>query len=170
MHLYTDEKTGFELTIERYESPELVKPGLDEWEAHHVWLIINGNIHTEHGSWGFEDACLETSEVVILANWLEAVGEGTKVEPYLVFAEPNLEFELLREANSQFVRIFFSLECNPPDTLGLPRKDRIASFAAYLDIPVDDELFASAANSVRTQFRHFDLRMWERCKGGRPAI
>ena len=61
----TDGAKAFDLTIVRYQFPELEN---DEWDSN--WLVISVHVVTGERSWNFVNPCMLTMEAHDLANWL----------------------------------------------------------------------------------------------------
>jgi hypothetical protein len=92
------------LTITGYEFPNA--EGLDEFDAN--WLVIRADVRNDDGNWRKSSACLLTSEVAALADWLDSPGGE------LDFIEPNLTFECIdRSADEARLIVWFELELRP---------------------------------------------------------
>jgi hypothetical protein len=117
------------------------------------WLMINGECSLEGRQWAFTDPCLETWDLVELANWLEALAAGQAAPMVLAFTEPNLEFQVV---GGNALRIVFSLESAPGRDFRAPESQR------RFDMPITPDL-AVIAESLRDQSSRFPP------KGKRPG-
>lgn len=141
--LSTD-KASVELSIARYQFPDLQGHGGRDWDAN--WLQISGAVVLADGkAWSFEDPSLTTWEAAKLGQWLREVADGSvKPSPFgtevteqlLCFTEPNLAFSLEeRIADQVWLRVHFSLEAQPPWLSGAEKPD-IFEFFVVLDVSV----------------------------------
>ena len=87
MKLRARSGNAFEAVMLGYEHPNVTE---DWWDSN--WLIVNGKVATPDTSWRFVEPCVTTFELAGLAEWLQAVRDGTPPSPEYAFAEPNLLF------------------------------------------------------------------------------
>ncbi len=85
MKLAASNKSALTLKIIGYEFPEI--------EGHRYdsnWLIVEVTVTHPEGSWTASDPSLLTFEVTRLADWLENINDGKKVDDTIYFTEPNI--------------------------------------------------------------------------------
>jgi hypothetical protein len=102
VRLLSADKASIELSIARYQFPDLQGHGDRDWDAN--WLQISGAIVLAGGqTWSFEDPSLTTWEAAELGEWFRLVADGSvkpstfgteEAEQLLCFTEPNLAFGL----------------------------------------------------------------------------
>ncbi|MFI4936084.1 MAG: hypothetical protein ACHP7N_15835 [Caulobacterales bacterium] len=94
------------LSVLRYQYPEIED---DEWDSN--WLVVEGRVSLNGKEWRFCDPCMTTLEAMQLADWLDALSQGTAERDYAAFTEPNLQFDRTSASN---IRVSFALESAPP--------------------------------------------------------
>lgn len=143
VRLLSADKASFELSIARYQFPDLRGSGDCDWDAN--WLQIAGAVVMADGkTWSFEDPSLTTWEAAKLGRWLREAADGSvklsafgteETEQLLCFTEPNLAFSLEeRIADRLRIRVHFSHEALPP-WLFRPGQPDIWDFFVALDVP-----------------------------------
>lgn len=143
----TDRTKSFDLTIVRYQFPELEN---DEWDSN--GLVISGHVVTGVRSWNFVDPCMLTMEAHDLANWLAEASTGTPAKERIFFTEPNLSFEFIgADAQSAQIRVYFALESLPPKV-----DAEIDEFFEPLQIGRDE--LAQAARELCKSLSRFPVR------------
>jgi hypothetical protein len=142
--ILTGDDSWFRLVIVGYQFPENV-----EGDGDSNWLMINGEVRLSGREWRFTDPCLDTFEVLSLADWLESFARGKGSERYCNFTEPNLQFELI---NPQTMRVSFALESAPP---WASQNDDWSKYG--FNFAVDPTLLI-AASELRHQLQHFPVR------------
>ena len=116
------------------------------WDA--TWLFIAVSVSAPDGHWSFREPCLEASDVLRLAAWLDGVARGEWLAA-IEFTEPNLRFDLApTEGRLPILRVGFELSARPPwRTKGFVDSDR----DCYLDIEVAITALRAAADDLREQ-------------------
>lgn len=138
-HLTADDGTGLSLSIVGYQFPKLDTEPYDS-----NWLMVSLAVKHPEGSWKETDPCLLTFEVEQLADWLEAVAQGRKVDATRGFTEPNLSFKLV-EGPARWLVIHFA---------DWPGSER----GQDLTLPLDELDLQAAASSLRQQLAQFPQR------------
>ena len=72
----------FELNLLGYQFPKIED---DEWDSN--WLKIRISATNERGSWTATDSSLVTREVMLLADWLQAIADRNEAGTELEFTE-----------------------------------------------------------------------------------
>lgn len=119
------------------------------------WLNITIRVKHPRGSWTATDPSLLTYEVERLADWLEAIADGQRVDSDTGFLEPNLNFELRENDGTKKLRVYFELESRPSwaATDGAGMED------LWVEFSVRPEILRSAAKSLRSQLEKFPTRV-----------
>ena len=123
MRLLSADQSFVDLSIARYQFPDLQAEGERDWDAN--WLQVTGAIVLPDGQRStFDEACLTTWEAADLGRWLHDVAAGfvqpspsgaAGPEEIKMFMEPNIAFSLEGRADERVhLRVHFSLECLPP--------------------------------------------------------
>ena len=150
MRLVDDSGDFVELQIADYQFRRIED---EPWDSN--WLQIRLNATVDGKAWTSVDPSLLTMDVETLANWLDSVADGRRVDPELDFMEPNLSFQVDGdEPRGIRMRVWFELESRPPW-----KKNDVAGardFAAQL--LVDSEQLRRAALDLRTQLSEFPTR------------
>lgn len=132
--------------------------------------MVRGEVNAPEGAWTFTVPCLQTQDLVRMAEWLEAIAEGRPAREWMVFIEPNLEFRLVRAGpEGAVLRVYFSLESRPPWAPKLswkgagPGEDEGASGSYEPDEPsitltVTPAQLLESARELRTALRQFPVR------------
>jgi hypothetical protein len=152
VRLLSSDNVSIELSIARYQFPDLQGHGDRDWDAN--WLQISGAVVLADGkTWSFEDPSLTTWEAAKLGQWLREVADGSlkplpfgtgEADELLWFTEPNLAFGLEeRIADQVLLRVHFSLEALPPWLSGAEQPD-IFDFFVVLDVPAAQVDIAAA--------------------------
>lgn len=130
----TDGSTTLRLTIEGYQFPEIVN---DKWDSN--WLMVRVDVEGPAETWTQSDPGLLTWEVEGLADWLDSVAETTEpVADELVFLEPFLWFELLRDERRILVSAGYDRVC--------------------MRVPLEPHELRRCAESLRDQLGRFPRR------------
>ena len=103
-------KQTVEFEITNYQFPEIT-----DCEYDSNWLLIFLKVKSDCGNWQTIDPSLLVSEVKNIIEWIDKLSENeTLNSDYLVFLEPNLEFELKSSTTEKKrIRIIFDLESRP---------------------------------------------------------
>ncbi len=130
------------LDLEGFQYPSAT----DAWDAN--WLFVAVSVSSPDGRWSFRDACLDVSDVLGLAAWLDGAARGERPAA-IEFTEPDLRFELVpSEGALPIVRVGFELSARPPwRNKGFVDGDR----DCYVDIEVAIPALQAAANDLRDQ-------------------
>ncbi len=130
------------LDLEGFQFPSAT----DRWDAN--WLFIGVSVSAPEGRWSFRDPCLDVSDVLGLAAWLDGVARGERPAA-IEFTEPNLRFELVPSDGAlPVVRVGFELSARP----SWRKKDFVdGDRDCYLDIEVAISALQAAANDLRDQ-------------------
>jgi hypothetical protein len=76
VRLLSSDNVSIELSIARYQFPDLQGHGDRDWDAN--WLQISGAVVLADGkTWSFEDPSLTTWEAAKLGQWLREVADGS---------------------------------------------------------------------------------------------
>jgi len=148
--LSEDENTEFELEILGYQFPRLENEPYDS-----DWLNIAIRVKHPRGSWTATDPSLLTYEVERLADWLEAIADGQRVDSETGFLEPNLNFELRENNGAKKLRVYFELESRP----SWAAADGAGMEDLWVEFSVRPEILRSAAKSLRSQLEKFPTRV-----------
>ena len=98
---------------------------------------------------------LLTSEVEKLARWLDQAAAFPEKANEVVFLEPNLAFERRPGKNRTVeMRVWFELEARPR----WAQKGFVDEPDFSVDLDLDREQLASAAQNLRTQLDRFPVR------------
>lgn len=154
----------FSLSITRYQFAELSSVYDDEW------LVMRGEIQSSHGSWQFEDACLQTFEYMFLANWLRNI-ESPDSPDAIRFIEPNLSFATCIVNGEPSLVVQFELECRPTCDADASVADTTRAFPHRVNdriYPFRLNDFAAIADSIEAQLKHFPIRRPESYIRQRP--
>jgi hypothetical protein len=139
----------FELTIVDYQFPKTVDDKMDS-----NWLQIRIDVDSGTEQWNSIDPCLLTTEVLWLADWLEAAVDQ-QAPPRMGFIEPNLEFELQHRSDEEVtIRILFSHESRPLRTRYLDKD-------VFVDLKITRLDAKRAADQLRAELKSFPPRAWE---------
>jgi hypothetical protein len=142
----------FALEIVGYEFPDLEDDRFG-WDSN--WLRIRIEVTTERGSWTSIDPSLLTTDVALLADWLDAAETGREADRLCWFVEPSLSFELVeRGPQGALLRVWFELESRPP----WARKDFVSTPDCAVDLTVGTAELGRAAAALREQLRRFPPR------------
>ena len=151
MRLVGDNGDVVELTVAGYQFPKIHD---ERWDSN--WLEIRTVATVGGQSWATHEPCLLTFEVEMLADWLEALGDGRRVESELDFMEPNLAFEC-EGVDKGVVRLCAWFECearpawNTNDTGGA--RDLAARVGG------SGEHLIAAAGDLRVQLARYPTRV-----------
>ena len=138
MNLITSSSKAFSLKIIGYEFPN----------ADENWLMIQINVKTPVGSWTAINPSLQITEVEHLISWLEGIDIKNPTKTEIVFFEPNLSFEVLKDRDGVWLlRIIFALEALPnwlpPEKIDRP---------IFLDFVLEEIDFSKAAFQLKNNF------------------
>jgi hypothetical protein len=136
---------AFELRIVGYQFPDQETADYDS-----NWLLIEGAVQHPRGGWRFRDPSLLTYEVARLADWLEAAADGTQLQPWCAFIEPNLSFEVVGHGVGRALRVSFAIEALPP---WAKRGEDV-----HIDFPFSEMDLVAAVASLRQQLSEFPKR------------
>jgi hypothetical protein len=144
---------SFYLTILGYQYPDAAG---EPYDAN--WLSIHVEASGPEGAWTGTDPCLLTYEAVRLADWLDAVSNGTESAPAISFLEPVLLFRLLYTARGKTLRVHFGNLINPSWRQLNSAHSPSASPDLWLDFPLTETDLAAAASSLRQQLKRYPDR------------
>ncbi|HNR13321.1 MAG TPA: hypothetical protein PKM59_08415 [Thermodesulfobacteriota bacterium] len=147
--LLKDTNAEFEMRIVGYQFPDLEDVQYDS-----DWLNISVRATLPQGSWTYTDPSLLTYEVAELADWLDAVADGTAVSTGIGFIEPNLAFEMVEEEPRK-LRVYFDAETRPPSAPYDP--EGTEELWAEFTVSADD--LRTAAASLRKDLEQFPVRV-----------
>jgi hypothetical protein len=106
-----DRNSRFELSVAGYEFPA---GGGDS--ANWLRMRMSASFGSEH--WSVVDPCLETWDLLWLADWVDAIAAGRRVDSEVTFIDPNLEFRHVRsDSRGHKIRVQLSHEYLPPQIL-----------------------------------------------------
>ena len=99
-----------EFRITNYEFPEIT-----DCENDSNWLLVYLNVKSKCGNWQTIDPSLLVRDLKGIVEWFEKLTNNIEPESdSLVFMEPDLEFELIKnQLDVKTVRIKFDLESRP---------------------------------------------------------
>jgi hypothetical protein len=138
------------LTVSGYQFPEIQTDWCDS-----NWLNITGKVEQPRGSWTFADACMLTSELASLCDWLESIAASPNPSHQSIcFLEPNLVFHVVRANEQAVLRVNLSLECSPPWFES--REERING--VDLDFPLESNDLVILARVYREQLSRYPQR------------
>jgi hypothetical protein len=152
VRLLSSDQASVELSIARYQFPDLQSRPDNDWDAN--WLQISGAVVLADGkTWSFEDPSLTTWEAAGLGQWLHEAADGSvkpspfvteEAEQLLCFTEPNLAFGLEERAGDHVrIGVHFSAEALPPWLSGAEQAD-IFDFVVELEVPAAQVDIAAA--------------------------
>src|SRR5690606_16678538 len=99
-----------EFRIINYQFPEIT-----DCEYDSNWLLVYLKVKSDCGNWQTVDPSLLVRELKDIIEWFEKLSNDVETDSNsLVFMEPNLEFELIKnQSDLKTVRIIFDLESRP---------------------------------------------------------
>ena len=147
MILKAADGVSFELHVVGYQFPD---DHVSQYDSN--WLNIRIDVTHPLGGWSRTDPALLRYEVQRLAHWLHALGSGEHGDAEQSFLEPNLAFELLKDAG-ETLRISFRLEFSPPRADRWTGEDRL-----YVDFPLVDVDLEAAASSLLEELSRYPKR------------
>lgn len=103
-----------EFRITNYQFPEITNCEYDS-----NWLLVYLKVKSDFGNWQTIDPSLLVRDVKSMIEWFKKVSENESLDSdYLVFLEPNLEFELKSSTtDKKRIRIIFDLESRPKNAV-----------------------------------------------------
>jgi hypothetical protein len=149
----TAQDASFYLTILGYQYPDAAG---EPYDAN--WLSIHVEASGPEGAWTGTDPCLLTYEATRLADWLEAVADGTNADPAISFLEPVLLFRLLENDQGKTLRVHFGNLINPSWRQLSSSHSPGANPDLWLDFPLAATDLAGAAQSLRQQLKRYPDR------------
>jgi hypothetical protein len=150
MRIERKDGSFFRLTVVGYQFP-----GVRDKEYDSNWLMIRIDVKHPRGSWSATDPALLTYELESLAEWLDKIKAGSRVELDQYFMEPCLELHLTSSSSrAENLVIRFSHEFRPSWARSGPPQDEEPS----LEFPLAEIDLARAARSIRQQLRVFPQR------------
>jgi hypothetical protein len=151
MKLEASTGISFGLEIVGYQFPQMET---EEYDSN--WLMIQIDVSHPQGDWTSTDPSLLTYEAARLAEWLEAIHNGTSVQPTIGFIEPNLEFHLvtINDRANKALRVCFQLESRP----SWAKSDGVGGCDLWVEFPLDEIDLAAAAQQLREQLQQFRQR------------
>jgi hypothetical protein len=145
MKLNASNGQALELSIMGYQFPS----GPTEWHDRN-WLKVRIEVVHPRGAWRSTDPTLLTSEVLELADWLDAVAKGNVAQDDRPFTEPNLRFELGGNA----LRVYFELESRP----SWAKADGAGTNDLWVEFPLAEIDLRTAAADLRRQLEQYPVR------------
>jgi hypothetical protein len=139
---------ALELSIMGYQFPS----GPTDWHDRN-WLQVRIHVVHPRGSWRSTDPMLLTSEVLKLADWMDAVAKGEVTQDERPFTEPALRFEV----GSHALRIYFELESRP----SWAKSDVTPSNDLWVEFPLAEVDLSGAAADLRRQLEQYPVRASE---------
>lgn len=109
------------------------------------WLIIEGAIQHPSGNWTFRDTCLLMPEVTFLADWFEAVENGTEKKSFFIAMEPELSFSLINDNSVRTLRAILSRYARAPWSQ--------VEDEQFIDFPVEELNLKLASALLRSQVK-----------------
>ena len=99
-----------EFRITNYQFPEIT-----DCEYDSNWLLVYLKVKSDFENWETIDPSLLVKDLRKIVNWFEQLSNNIELDSdSLVFIEPNLEFELIKnQSDLKTVRIKFDLESRP---------------------------------------------------------
>ncbi|MHC9088459.1 WapI family immunity protein [Tenacibaculum sp. IMCC1] len=99
-----------EFKITNYQFPEI-----NDCEYDSNWLLVYLKVNSDCGNWETIDPSLLVRDLKDIIEWFEQLSNDIETDSdSLVFMEPNLEFELIKnQLDLKTVRIIFDLESRP---------------------------------------------------------
>ncbi|MDT4965996.1 MAG: hypothetical protein QOJ64_733 [Acidobacteriota bacterium] len=149
MLLNGNEGTEFELKVIGYQFPDLEK---EEYDSD--WLSIQLRVVHPRGSWSSIDPPLLTWEVSSLAEWLESISRGERVDEEESFLEPNFSFQLTGNGTKK-LRVYFELESRPE----WAPYDGSSMEDLWLEFELDPVQLRDAAASLREALQRYPVRV-----------
>lgn len=122
VELIGEDGTRVSLTVTGYQFPDISGSGPQDWDAN--WLNVAGTVRLPDGRrHAFVEPCLTTWEADGLASWLLSAAESRTPgqdgrRPDLTFTEPCLGFVAGVEGDTVRLRVYLSLEAEPPFVVG----------------------------------------------------
>ena len=114
------------------------------------WLLFEGRVRHPRGNWQFRVPAMEVLEAVRLADWLDAVRQGTEDVPWCLFADSYLAFGTPGGFEPRVLQVFFGREArapwNPPGT------------SHSVDLPLAAIDLETAVESLRMDLLNFPQR------------
>ena len=141
--------TSFEMKLLGYQFPKIETADYDS-----NWLIIEINVNHRQKNWTAKDPCMLNYEVLRLANWLEEISTGGKVNAP-AFIEPSLTFSVFGlPSGRRVINIQIKYGLSPNWDPKSKKRDE----DWQLDFPVDEINVGKAVASLRRQYEKFPQR------------
>jgi hypothetical protein len=138
---------ALELNVVGYQFSDCA---LDGWDSE--WLVVQGKVTIERGSWKFLDPCLTTFELAALADWMRSSpSPGREIG----FVEPNLHFECRAASECNTLVVSLSQEAAPPWSTD---QQRYGSGVSIEFRPTSDD-YMNYANTLYSMLRVFPSRV-----------
>lgn len=151
MKLERADGASFAMSVAGYEFPEL---GPDDDSAN--WLLIRIDVNHPLGSWSATDPSLQTDELAALADWLDAIGSDSGLNPHQYFTEPCLEFHINSGTDGPALLVVnFAHEYRPPWAKRKFGEEHV------LEFPLSELNLKEAAVSIRDELTRFPQRAEE---------
>lgn len=148
--VHANNGSSFHLEILGYEFPESVDEGSDS-----NWLIVYMATSIPQGRWFVTEPCLLTDEVKRLADWFDAVASHMQTEDEIGFTEPNLWFQIVKQARgTRYLRIHFGIECLPP----WANRTEFGTEEVFAEFPLSEIDLHTAAEALRSQLSLYPQR------------
>lgn len=119
------------------------------------WLSVRVQVTHRLGGWTSVDPSLDTTEVVVLADWLASIASGETVERNLFFAEPDLSFELVSTHRGvQVLRVRFASDSGHEwaSSHGVPLDE------LWIEIPLEAGELRKAVAALRAEVAKLPVR------------
>lgn len=136
-----------EFKITNYQFPEIT-----DCEYDSNWLLVYLKVKSDCGNWETIDPSLLVRDLKDIIEWFEQLSNDIETDSYsLVFMEPNLEFELIKnQSDLKTVRIIFDLESRPQNA----NDDK----KYYVDCEMDNEELKKVAKELTKELESFPER------------
>ncbi len=136
-----------EFKITNYQFPEIT-----DCEYDSNWLLVYLKVKSDYGNWETIDPSLLVRDLKDIIEWFEQLSNDIETDSdSLVFMEPNLEFELIKnQSDLKTVRIIFDLESRPQNA----NDDK----EYYVDCEMDNAELKKVAKELKKELESFPER------------
>ena len=136
-----------EFKITNYQFPEI-----SDCEYDSNWLLVYLKVKSEYGNWETIDPSLLVKDLKDIIEWFEQLSNDIETDSdSLVFMEPNLEFELIKnQSDLKTVRIIFDLESRPQNAND--------NKEYYVDCEMDNAELKKVAKELTKELESFPER------------
>ena len=136
-----------EFKITNYQFPKIT-----DCEYDSNWLLVYLKVKSDCGNWETIDPSLLVRDLKDIIEWFEQLSNNIETDSdSLVFMEPNLEFELIKnQSDLKTVRIIFDLESRPQNA----NDDK----EYYVDCEMDNAELKKVAKELTKELESFPER------------